>query len=459
MNHNQNIIFSESDCPQTEVFYNYLEGKLSQEQTRDFEMHLASCEMCSDLLEGIELAGDRKKTDAIISKLKTQILEKTQTKKPRILRMDGRMRNLAAAVILVLIVVFVILNNNLKNDEESFVAAKAETKERVILAQEMLPENEASEEEKSDDAMKSVSENDERTVIAQEVNSQGSSGEVINRKTSGEIDQIEIAEDNSDQISVKEFDAQNQDKDGSFEVSFSSDESVLTGTDKKSAEKSAKIDSKTRSGEDVTLAGVNLEERDRDDGFRMGLFSREKRKGSTENSPTYKSNRELSGSALFKNKEDVVLEEKVTVNDVEEQNNELVENDKTPKTTTTNTSTIADCIGSGEEQKALELFDQNKHEEAIIEFETILKEKPSNNTSLYYSSLSLLAIGETEKAEQNLNKILSDTTNSYYQQAKWQLANLYLKKGEKEKARLLLQEIINNKEMFKTKALELLETL
>lgn len=56
-------IFQSSACPEETVLQAYLKGKLTKEQIRQVELHLADCEMCTDELEGM-------------SKLSEQELEK-----------------------------------------------------------------------------------------------------------------------------------------------------------------------------------------------------------------------------------------------------------------------------------------------------------------------------------------------------------------------------------------------
>ena len=56
-------IFQSNTCPEEAVLKAYLKGKLTKEQIRQVELHLADCEMCSDELEGM-------------SKLSEQELEK-----------------------------------------------------------------------------------------------------------------------------------------------------------------------------------------------------------------------------------------------------------------------------------------------------------------------------------------------------------------------------------------------
>ena len=51
-------ILSQTDCPETKVFYSYLDNSLSKTETHTFESHLNDCEFCQVALEGFSITDE-----------------------------------------------------------------------------------------------------------------------------------------------------------------------------------------------------------------------------------------------------------------------------------------------------------------------------------------------------------------------------------------------------------------
>jgi len=73
MKHTHIHIFSPTDCLTHETIQRYAQGKLSVQELRHAELHLADCTACSDMLEGYELIENKADIDLRIKRIDTEI--------------------------------------------------------------------------------------------------------------------------------------------------------------------------------------------------------------------------------------------------------------------------------------------------------------------------------------------------------------------------------------------------
>ena len=83
----------------------------------------------------------------------------------------------------------------------------------------------------------------------------------------------------------------------------------------------------------------------------------------------------------------------------------------------------------------------------------ILKQQPNNIDALYWGGISDYINGNTKKSEKNFDKLLKDGTK-YVEGSKWYKANILLKKGKKEEAKKLLDELSNTSGSYKERAVK-----
>lgn len=72
-------ILSQTECPSTDIFYNYLENKLSKSDTHAFESHLNDCEFCQEALDGFQTI-DKEFILASVSEINAKIDKKVSAK-------------------------------------------------------------------------------------------------------------------------------------------------------------------------------------------------------------------------------------------------------------------------------------------------------------------------------------------------------------------------------------------
>ncbi|MGZ6539896.1 MAG: tetratricopeptide repeat protein [Bacteroidia bacterium] len=110
-------------------------------------------------------------------------------------------------------------------------------------------------------------------------------------------------------------------------------------------------------------------------------------------------------------------------------------------------------------KKGLEYFNRGKYTKAIIEFQILLDINSDDVNSLFYSGVSYYQIGKYNLALKNLGSVLQNDNNVFHPEAKWNLALVYLKLGDRIKAKQLLSEIVNEKGFYSNKASEKLKGL
>lgn len=112
MKNGVNKIFSSSGCPAEDLLHRYHAGTLSAEQHRLVELHLASCEACSDELEGMSLM-DKVSMNAATIDLNARVHAKLAAANNT--ASISLLFKVAAAVIILFVVSFVlyfIINSN-----------------------------------------------------------------------------------------------------------------------------------------------------------------------------------------------------------------------------------------------------------------------------------------------------------------------------------------------------------
>lgn len=107
------------------------------------------------------------------------------------------------------------------------------------------------------------------------------------------------------------------------------------------------------------------------------------------------------------------------------------------------------------------LFELSKQEysEALGAFNTLLEKNQEDVNALFYSALCYHAIGQEEMAQQRLQHLRTNNDRSFAPEADWQLALVYLKRGDKQSAKELLHQIQSENGFYAKKAQEKLKGL
>ncbi len=102
---------------------------------------------------------------------------------------------------------------------------------------------------------------------------------------------------------------------------------------------------------------------------------------------------------------------------------------------------------------AMKSFNTGDYKTSADNFNEILKQQPNNIDALYWGGISDYINGNTKKSEKNFDKLLKDGTK-YVEGSKWYKANILLKKGKKEEAKKLLDELSNTSGSYKERAVK-----
>jgi hypothetical protein len=124
-------------------------------------------------------------------------------------------------------------------------------------------------------------------------------------------------------------------------------------------------------------------------------------------------------------------------------------------TTKTNGNKTAPAITM---DAAMQSFYNADYKLAASNFDNILKTDPDNAQALYFGGISDYINGQTAKSETAFDKILKKGT-VFVDGAKWYKANILVKKGDREHAKALLQDLSNSNGSYKERAVKLMAEL
>ena len=102
---------------------------------------------------------------------------------------------------------------------------------------------------------------------------------------------------------------------------------------------------------------------------------------------------------------------------------------------------------------AMKSFNGGDYKTSSEQFTEILKQQPNNTDALYFGGISDYINGNTKKSEKNFDKLLKDGTK-FSEGSKWYKANILLKKGKRDEAKKILDELANSGSSYKERAVK-----
>lgn len=108
--------------------------------------------------------------------------------------------------------------------------------------------------------------------------------------------------------------------------------------------------------------------------------------------------------------------------------------------------------------EAMQNFNSGNYKASSEQFEAILKSQPNNADAQYFGGVSDYLNGNLSKSEKQFDKLLKSGTR-YTEGSKWYKANILIKKGKKEDAKKILNELSNTNNSYKERATNKLKDL
>lgn len=127
------------------------------------------------------------------------------------------------------------------------------------------------------------------------------------------------------------------------------------------------------------------------------------------------------------------------------------------KSTSSGDAIASDSKGDGMDA-AMQSFNSRDYKSASKQFNKILDKDPENTDAIYFGAVSEYINGNTNKALKGFQKLLDDS-NKHNEGAKFYKSQILLKKGKKEEAVKLLEEVSKTSGAFKQRAIEKLSEI
>lgn len=498
MKNELNKIFAASECPPGDVLRQYYEGKLAGSDKSFVEKHLASCEACSDELEGMLFINDSNKLEKTVAGLKEDINAR--------LELRGKFFSLTfyakvAAVITILFVasfVFYLTVNSDKTTSQKSISQNIEHEKFKV--ENSNEQKDMAEEKMAEASGKSTSVIEEKS-LEKEANLKGG-----NKKQSIESIVAESASQN-----IKAVPAQ----DGTFGILAESKK----GVDKTDKKELSQIDagiisnsvSQTGSGKasvkpvvvDITEQKVsedhyvlsdnsqvttktNKDISKKDDANKNIVADNRNQQNETFKTKEEKQEQKKDESATREKTKDEIKGKKQSdkegrkIKRAEEGENDLAlkeeVSDKMAKSTTNTTvmsdnkkkgkaespkknntsgagySNMPSGNESGANDAAINKFKAGKYDEAVTLFQQIIADNSIDYKALYYEGVCYYELGKVQKAIGNFELVININSVEFAEDARWYIALCYIKLNDKETALKKLQEIISKSGKHKMEA-------
>lgn len=497
-----------TDCISEEMLVKYIAGNLSSAEKHGVEKHLIDCEMCADAVEGLKMLSDPNQLSSITVELNQKIKNKAGQKKEVkvvFLRQYRTQFAVAASIVLVLGLVWFFRSNmmkemspssaekifadkfepppsdlSIKTTEESTTDGKNSgpgTNNLPVTAQEPVA-NIHLDIQDAKATMKTGKDLSTGENFARDENGVAVSEEIPLQKSAQVQYKVPVEEKAEEDFRSKNAEvttkgnanttvADEKTKGNgavllSKEVSKKELETLKEKDKKDESQKPQAVPSMSATGVSagagdkqvtgntggLTKPDANKVTVDREDKEEKANHWAETPKGDL---LAFESKKKSGGKENKKGKE--TAPQKVTEGDYETQ---TITSTPVPKSQTEvmqNEQSVLDSVSvlsaitpdaSNLSGGAMNKYDKQDYAGAIIDFEQALKINPNDEKALFYSAVSYLSLGQTDKAVTYLNKVLQNKGGAYYDSAQWYLSLAYIKNNDTKNARMNLMELQNN---------------
>lgn len=465
-------IFEETECLPEDLMWAYLDDKLDAKAKHQVELHLASCELCADAVEGMRLFDNREKTEEILKEVGAKLGNNPISINRKRNWLNYRW-SIAAAVVLLLVsgIVFLFLDKEKDKGEKLFSEQFEPYQEKKA---EQKPDSNLTKDEKL--ANKETSKNDQGLVADIPANEQKPINGVFNGdksialKPAEERNKANANPPDAAPTQPKVNSGYMAQKNANAEMQYEKSEDYAVAIPPKSPmadevklEEKNKDKSTYRNGKagDSLIGVVSLTDRQSlSDKEGWAMHNKEALGGNnnlsyapptvpTKNHVELKEKKKSKGES--KQKALPAPNINSNVGNVDNNNNEI--------TTVTQTATFSWTNGNSFLDSAMNKYKLKDYQGAIVLFEKVLVNDPNNYYALFYSGVTYLSVNNPDKAIANLNQVLNNVDGEYFEASQWYKALAFIKKGNKKEAKTLLKNLESSNGNFKIKAQETLKEL
>lgn len=440
-------IFYHSECLSEEMLTKYVSGKLSSAEKHRVEKHLVDCEMCSDAVEGLAMIGDEHKISRITSELNQRIQNRVEEKKEgKIIFLQQYRTQLAVAASVVVLLGFVwFFRSSMSMKElspetsekifaekfEPYPAAAEDANAEAVQAPAVAQEESKVNVQRANRVANSGSGEEGKEIsVATQLSKEGGKNEQIFYQTAPEkqvaapstsMPQGDVV--NRDEIILSDKTESNLQQSTPQKPAFSNITSTSTASgaaavSKNDQEADNRNLSEKKKVQEVEL--LALETKSQSEKYR----AKDRKEGKT-------AVKKLAEAQPATPKAEIAVAEDVV----------MVEENVQMKMLDSVSATI---LTDDDSDKAMQKYEQKDYSGAAVDFEAALKKDPNNYNALFYSAVSYLGTGETDKAIANLNKVLEKKDGEFFDAAQWYLSLAYIKKNDTQNARKNLAELKRN---------------
>lgn len=468
-----NHIFSATTCISKETMMKYIKHQLSKKELHEVEKHMLDCDLCSDAMAGMKYATNSATILAIDNKIDNRIA--TGESNPFF---RGGWLMAAASLVAIIFGAYFLINlfdENKFTQNEMAVHQQIEEEQNDPAPTENYIKEERINEDKKDVVDRSQN-NDEATEdntlkmeeTVTENLEQPTPPSVFDkpgyRGTPSDIDDIE-----NDIVLADEV-PESMDAEVVEEEVFSKNDKNATYYDNEVLNNNQQvISSAVTSEESEPDADKVVVEKQRNETNR--------KKAKSAQAPAAKQEAVATGNSLSAGitaqNTYYLYNYKVVDYAVEYQNEEdfkkLAETDATP-VDFLNKEQKAEAEKSLDQtvvketykdvlERAIINFKKLAYKEALIDFEMILVKHPKDVNALFYGALSEYNLKNYKRALSKLDAVLKNPQTEFNQEAKWNKALTLIELKETSKAKILLQQIIDEKGFYQQRAQDKLKTL
>jgi hypothetical protein len=434
-------IFNISGCLNDKVIREYTDGKLPPETVRQVEMHLSDCPLCSDAVEGYLAMAPGTDVNAVLEEVRTELFKEDKQQKLSVIKGSAAQKKrsnrflyigLAASLVLLITAYFVIRmlvpadqKTNIAQFEKSEKAPDEKTADKKTLAEEktVVAEGPA-----VSDQTKPVQD----LVVAGAKKAELKDNQKI-ITPAGKSGWYAVADDGTINEPVVNATGSGALENGQSEYHFDANvDGVIAGyaNPVKAGDSIIVPAGDLRKSQETDKSGLTVA----DNEINLETVTASKFKQSNKGAGKTEAKRSTNKKDVAESADAIVLDSKA-------------EEQQPVSASRKEVNTGADEYSSG------------NYRDAIDRFEEALKTNPNDDQALYYCGMSYYYDHQNEKALQNLEKVLKKKNSTYYQAAKWQTAIIYRETSQKEKAKKVLDEIIDENGTYKQKAIDAVNDL